>query len=85
MFGLTDRGAQSFEIEERGETKITRIFARGITKRAAVRAARQEASELIPLHQQDVLNVTFDRKLGPLQSRYLVVISHNRPGVDRGY
>lgn len=84
MFGFTDRGAQTFEIEERGETKISRIFARGITKRAAVRSARLEANELIPFHKQDVLRVTPDKRFG-LQTRYIITISHNSPGVDRGY
>lgn len=84
MFGLTDRKAQTLEIEDRDGQKITRVLSRGLTRRAAVRAARLEANELIPFIQQDVLTVTRDRDLR-FQTRYLVTITHNQPGVDRGY
>lgn len=84
LIGFTSRGAHVIETEDRGEEKIVRLLSRGITERSAVRSAMIEAGNIIPMPQQDVLNISLDRNLR-IGKRYLITITHNSPGVDRGY
>ena len=76
-FGFTGLGAEIMEIEDRGREKILRILSRGITERAAVRGAKNEAMAIIPIRDQEVLNITEDRRISRFSTRYIVTISHN--------
>lgn len=77
-FGFTARRAEVMEIEDRGRgEKIVRLLSAGVTKRAAIRGARVDTASIIPFRDQEVLNVTFDRSIGPLNNRYIVAIGHN--------
>lgn len=83
-FGLTRRFAEIIDVDakftdlEEGEL-VMDIAAQGITRRAAVRAARLEAASLIPIEQQEITSVTKTKTLKriPPRQRYMVTIEHN--------
>lgn len=77
-FGFTGLGAEIVEIEDRGKEKILRILSRGITERAAVRGAKNEAMAIIPIRDQEVLNITEDRRISRFSTRYIITIAHNQ-------
>lgn len=77
--GLTSKGATVIDVEDRGEEKVVSLTSSAMTKRAAVRSARLEAADIIPLKDQEVSRVIIDRSLGRFRTRYLVTIAHN-PG-----
>lgn len=80
--GFTGLGAEIMSIEDDGGEKRMDILSRGVTKRAAVRGARIEASAITPFRLQDVEEVVMDRELGGPSTRYLITIAHNP---DKGY
>lgn len=73
-FGLTGLGAEVVDKERRGKKFVITVAAQGITKRAARRAAMQEATGIIPRLDQRVVSMKLDRKLNFKMKRYLVVI-----------
>lgn len=76
MFGLTDRNGEVIDQRQLGETLILTVSANGITRRAARRTARLEATEVIPIGNQQVINSTLDKNFR-FQSRYLFNIAEN--------
>lgn len=76
MFGLTDRNGEVIDQRQLGETLILTVSANGITRRAARRTARLEATEVIPVGNQQVVNSTLDKNFR-FQSRYLFNIAEN--------
>lgn len=75
--GLTKRGATIVDQEERGTERVVTLTSTAVRKRAAVRAARLEAADIIPIKDQEVSRVIVDRPLGRFRTRYLVTIAHN--------
>lgn len=75
--GFTGLGAEIIEHEQRGEERVMQVLSRAVTRRAAIRGAKAEASALIPVRDQEVIRVLEDRKLGPFSTRYLITIGHN--------
>lgn len=73
-FGLTGLGAEMVDKERRGDKMVVTVAAQGATKRAARRAAMQEATGLIPRRFQRVVSMKIDRKFSRVNKRYLVVI-----------
>lgn len=75
-FGIIRSNAELIDDEQRGDIRILRYEAIGVTRRAAIRGAKKEASSLIPIPRQDVLNVT---KIGGdrgANDAYIVTISN---------
>lgn len=74
-FGLVRDNAELIDDEFRGDVRILRYEAIGVTKNAAVRGARKEASSIIPVRDQELLNVSKIGKRG-VNVAYLVTISN---------
>lgn len=75
VLGFTGRGAETIEEEKRGSEYIVRVLARGVTERAAKRAARIEASGVIPMRNQEVVNVSLDKEYNRANKRYIVTVA----------
>lgn len=77
IFGATSRGAEIIEEERRGGKMRLQVAARGMSERAAKRSAVLEASSIIPVRHQDVINITKTRSYNRISKRYLVTILEN--------
>lgn len=75
--GFTGLGAEIVDVEKRGKERILTLTAQGWNKRAAIRAARNEAASIIPFRDQDVTRIIEERKLGMVNKRFLVTVAHN--------
>lgn len=74
--GLLAPNAKTVDVRQRGSVTIMDVEARGLTKRAAKRGARKEASSLVPVTRQNFINATELSTKG-LGSKYLFTISDN--------
>jgi hypothetical protein len=80
------RNAKIVDQRDVGESKedIFSVLATGFkpfSEFNARRAAKTEVHPLIPLRDQEVINLTVDRDLG-FRKRYLITIAHNSDAED---
>jgi len=73
--GFIAGNADLIDHETRGSTVILKYIARGASKRAAVRGARKEATDIIPLMDQQVINTTRDSG-SRFDQRWIVTVSN---------
>jgi len=57
-FGIVRDNAETIDVQTKGSTTVLTVQAVGVTKRACKRGARKEASDLIPIPRQTVVNST---------------------------
>jgi len=76
-FGFIAPNAETVDVRDKGTVTVMDVQARGVTKRAAKRGARKEASSLIPITEQNFINET---KLGSkgMGSKYLFTITDSQ-------
>lgn len=72
--GLIRSNAEIVDVQNKGTTTILTVQAVGVTKRSAKRGARKEASSLIPIYDQTVVNSTKIRGTNR-QGKWLFTIS----------
>lgn len=56
-FGFIRSNAELIDHERRGEVTILKYEAIGVTKGSAIRGAKREARSIIPMTDQEVINV----------------------------
>lgn len=75
-FGILMDNAEIVDEQKKGETLVLTVQARGVSKNAAKRGARKEASSLIPVVEQNFINSTKE-KSGRMNEMWLFTISDN--------
>lgn len=69
--------AEIVDETSRGTENIYKVVTSSTFKRRAVAKARREVHPLIPLRDQEIINVSKDRDLG-FRTRYIVTVAHNK-------
>jgi len=73
-FGIIRDNAEIVDTQTKGKNTVLTVQAIGVTKRACKRGARKEATDLIPLPKQNVVNSTKLRS-GSSNKKWLFTIS----------
>jgi hypothetical protein len=73
-FGILLDNAEIVDKQKKGETFVLTVQARGVSKNAAKRGARKEASSLIPLKDQNIINET-QEKSSAMDKHWLFTIA----------
>ena len=73
-FGFIRGNAEIVDTQNKGTETVLTIQATGINKRAAKRGAKREATDLIPLFQQTIVNSTQLRSTGR-KDKWLFTVS----------